>query len=284
MTNSSELFLITGATGKLGRVLTPKLIAEGHRIRVLTRRPETARELYGDKVEISEGDFSVPASLPAALDGVSKVLLLSPISERLAEDQIALVDAAKAAGVKRIVKISGSDWTVGTSFSGDAHKKIEDHLAQSGLEYVAVRPNAWLQVSLAAVAAQIKRGEAIASRHGGAKVGYVDVRDIADVAISQLLAPKVAASPLVITGPDSLSIPDIAGLATRITGKPVGVSSAVAAGLPPGIEGFEAQVVKQFFVVIGQGGAAGLTDTVERVLERKPRSVEAYLSEELGAA
>jgi len=201
----------------------------------------------------------------------------------LAEDQIALVDAAKAAGVKRIVKISGSDWTVGTSFSGDAHKKIEDHLAQSGLEYVAVRPNAWLQVSLAAVAAQIKRGEAIASRHGGAKVGYVDVRDIADVAISQLLAPKVATSPLVITGPDSLSVPEIAALATRITGRPVGVSSAVA-GLPPGVEGFEAQVVKQFFVVIGQGGAAGLTDTVERVLERKPRSVEAYLAEELGAA
>lgn len=276
----AELFLITGATGKLGRVLTPKLIAGGHRVRVLTRRPETARQLYGDKVEISKGDFSVPSSLPAALDGVSRVLLLSPISERLAEDQIALVDAAKAAGVARIVKISGSDWTVGTSFSGDAHKRVEDHLAQSGLEYVAVRPNAWLQVSLAAVAAQIKRGEAIAARHG-AKVGYVDIRDIADVAISQLLAPKVAASPLVITGPDSLSIPDIAGLATRIIGKPVGVSSA-AAGLPPGVEGFEAQVVKQFFVVIAQGGASGLTDTVERVLARKPRSVEGYLTEELG--
>ena len=276
---ASELFLITGATGKLGRVLTPKLIAGGHRVRVLTRRPETARELYGDKVQIAEGDFSVPASLPAALEGVSRVLLLSPISERLAEDQIALVDAAKAAGVTRIVKISGSDWTVGTSFSGDAHKRVEDHLAQSGLDYVAVRPNAWLQVSLAAVAAQIKRGEAIAARHG-AKVGYVDIRDIADVAVSQLLAPKVAAGPLVITGPDSLSIPDIAGLATRITGKPVGVSSAVA-GLPPGVEGFEAQVVKQFFVVIAQGGAAGLTDTVERVLGRKPRSVEAYLAEEL---
>lgn len=275
----AELFLITGATGKLGRVLAPKLIADGHRVRVLTRRPETARELYGDKVEIAEGDFSAAASLPAALDGVSRVLLLSPISERLAEDQIALVDAAKAAGVQRIVKISGSDWTVGTSLSGDAHKRVEDHLGQSGLEYVAVRPNAWLQVSLATVAGQIKRGEAIAARHG-AKVGYVDMRDIADVAISQLLAPTVAAGPLVITGPDALSIPDIAGLATRITGKSVGVSSAVA-GLPSGVEGFEAQVVKQFFVVIAQGGAAGLTDTVERVLGRKPRSVEAYLVEEL---
>ena len=276
----SDLFLITGATGKLGRVLTPKLLAVEHRVRVLTRRPETARELYGDRVEIAEGDFSVPASLPAALEGVSKVLLLSPISERLAEDQIALVDAAKAAGVKRIVKISGSDWTFGTSFSGDAHKRVEDHLAQSGLDYVAVRPTAWLQVSLAAVAAQIRRGEAIAARHG-ARVGYVDIRDIADVAINQLLAPKLAASPLVITGPEALAIPDIAALATRITGRLVGVSSAVA-GLPPGVEGFEAEVVKQFFVVIAQGGAAGLTDTVERVLGRKPRSVEAYLAEELG--
>src|SRR5690606_40032519 len=122
--SSSDLFLITGATGKLGRVLTPKLIAGGHRVRVLTRRPEAAGEFYGDKVEIAEGDFSVPASLPAALEGVSRVLLLSPISERLAEDQIALIDAARAAGVTRVVKISGSDWTVGTSFSGDAHKRV----------------------------------------------------------------------------------------------------------------------------------------------------------------
>lgn len=274
-----DLFLITGATGKLGRVLTPKLIAGGHRVRVLTRRPEAARELYGDAVEIAEGDFSVASSLPAALAGVSRVLLLSPISERLAEDQTALVDAAKAAGVTRVVKISGSDWTFGTSFSGDAHKRVEEHLAQSGIEFVAVRPNAWLQVSLGAVAAQIRRGEAIAARHG-AKVGYVDVRDIADVAINQLLAPTVATGPLVITGPEALSIPDIAGLATRITGKPVGVSSAVA-GLPPGVEGFEAEVVKQFFVVIAEGGAAGLTGTVEQVLGRKPRSVEAYLVEAL---
>lgn len=277
----SDLLLITGATGKLSRVLTPKLLEAGHRLRVLTRRPEAARELFGDKVEIAEGDFSFPATLPPALEGVGKVLLLSPISERLAQDQIALIDAAKAAGVKRIVKISGSDWTVGTSFSGDAHQQIEDHLARSGLEHVAIRPNAWLQVSLAAVAAQIKRGEAIASRHGGAKVGYVDIRDIADVAINQLLASEVAPGPLVITGPDSLSIPDIAGLATRISGKPVGVSSEAPPSLPPGIGSFEAKVIKQFFVVIGQGDAAGLTDTVETVLGRKPRSVEAYLSEEL---
>lgn len=277
----SDLLLITGATGKLGRVLTPKLLEAGHRLRVLTRRPETARELFGDKVEIAEGDFALPATLPPALEGVGKVLLLSPISERLAQDQIALIDAAEAEGVKRIVKISGSDWTVGTSFSGDAHQQIEDYLARSGLEHVAIRPNAWLQVSLAAVAAQIKRGEAIASRHGGAKVGYVDVRDIADVAINQLLATKVAPGPLVITGPDSLSIPDIAGLATCISGKPVGVSSEAPPSLPPGIGSFEAKVIKQFFVVIGQGGAAGLTDTVETVLGRKPRSVEAYLSEEL---
>lgn len=276
---SSDLFLITGATGKLGRVLTPKMIDGGHRVRVLTRRPEKAQALYGDRAEIAEGDFSVPASLPAALQGVRRVLLLSPISERLAEHQIALVDAAKAAGVQRIVKISGSDWTVGTSFSGDAHKRVEDHLAQSGLEHVAVRPNAWLQASLGSVVDQIRQDEALTLRHGGARVGYVDVRDIADVAISQLLAPKVAAGPLVITGPEALSTTDIAGLATRITGRAVGVSSAAAPASAPGVEGFEAQVIKQFSAVIAQGGAAGLTDTIERVLGRKPRSVGAFLAE-----
>ena len=273
-------FLITGATGKLGKVLTPKLISAGHHVRVFTRRPQAAQELYGDKVAIAEGDFSIPASLPPALEGITRVLLLSPISENLAKNQIALINAAKTAGVRRIVKISGSDWTIGTSFSGDAHKQIEDHLEQSGLEQVAIRPNAWMQVSLAPIVAQIKRGGPIASRHGNAKVSYIDVHDIADVAINQLLAPTVAAGPLVITGPEALSVPDIAELATRLVGRPVEVSAAPAAP-PPGVGAFEAKILQQFFAVIASGAASTMTTTVETILNRTPLSVEAYLTDAL---
>lgn len=280
MTNSSNLILVTGATGKLGQILAPSLLDAGHRVRVLTRQPERALELFGDRAEIVQGDFARPETLSAAVRGVARALLLSPISEHMEAEQIALVDAAKAAGVKRIVKISGSDWTVGTSFSGDAHKKIEDHIAASGLEHVAIRPNAWLQVSLNSTIEQIRRGEPLYARHD-AKVSFVDVRDIADVAINQLLADKVSPGPLVITGPEALSTADIAGLATRIGGKPIGVTTTPPANLPAHGEGFEAQVVKQFFVVIGKGGAAGLTDTVGRVLGRPPRSVAAFLTERL---
>jgi len=280
MTNSSNLILVTGATGKLGNILTPSLLDAGHRVRVLTRQPERARALFGDRVEIVQGDFARPETLPAAVAGVWRALLLSPISEHMAAEQIALVDAAKAAGVQRIVKISGSDWTVGTSFSGDAHKQIEDHLAASGLETVSIRPNAWLQVSLGTTVDQIVRGEPLYARHD-AKVGFVDVRDIADVAINQLLADKVAPGPLVITGPDALSTADIAGLATRISGKPIGLTTTPPAAAAPHGDGFEAKVVQQFFVIIGKGGAAGLTGTVSAVLGRPPRSVAAFLSERL---
>lgn len=281
MTKSSNLILVTGATGKLGRILTSTLTADGLAVRVLTRRPDAARDLFGDSVEIVEGDFAKPETLPAAVAGVSRALLLSPISEHMAAEQIALIDAAKAAAVTRIVKISGSDWTVGTSFSGDAHKEIEDHLAVSGLEYVAIRPNAWLQVALNATVEQIGRGEPLYARHGNARVGYVDVRDIADVAINQLLAHAITPGPLVITGPDALTLSDIAAIATRVGGKPVSITTTPPAPLHSHGDGFEAKVVQQFFQVISKGGAAGLTGTVSAVLGRPPRSVEAFLIERL---
>ena len=280
----SAPILVTGATGKLGRILVPRLLNAGRRVRALTRRPQVAADLFNGRVEIAEGDFALPDSLGTALTGIKRVLLLSPISDTLARDQIALIDAAKAAGVERIVKISGSDWTIGTSLSGDAHQQVEDYLAASGLEHVSIRPNAWLQVGLAQVVEQIRQRQPLYARHGAAKVGYVDVRDIADVAVSQLVAEIVAQGPLVITGPNALCTSDIAALASSIVGSMVQTTFTAPAATRPHGDGFEARVVLQFFEVIGRGGAAGLTDTVERVLGRPPRSVAAYLREQLTKA
>ena len=81
-----------------------------------------------------------------------------------------------------------------------------------------------------------------------------------------------------LDGPDALSTVDIAALATRISGKPIGVTTA-----PPTAQGtgFEAKVVEQFLKIVRNGGAAQLADTVATVLGRPPRSVEAFLKERL---
>ncbi|PZR48266.1 MAG: nucleoside-diphosphate sugar epimerase, partial [Stutzerimonas stutzeri] len=104
--------LVTGATGRLGQRVVSRLLQKQAEVRVLTRRREDALQLWGDRVEIVEGNFSDTASLKEAARGIDRVFLLSPIGETLAADQKTIIDAALSARVSRIVKISGSDWTI----------------------------------------------------------------------------------------------------------------------------------------------------------------------------
>lgn len=153
--------LVTGATGKLGQRVVSRLLQKEAKVRVLTRRGEDALKLWGDRVDISEGNFSDPASLKEASRATDTVFLLSPIGETLAADQKAVIDAALSASVSRIVKISGSDWTIANaarSISGAAHAEVEKHLAGSGIAHTVLRPNAWMQVALEPVVAALRQG------------------------------------------------------------------------------------------------------------------------------
>jgi uncharacterized protein YbjT (DUF2867 family) len=277
--------LVTGATGKLGTLITRELLRLGHPIRILVRRPDAARIAFGPAPEIAAGDFDDPASVAKAVAGVERIVLLSPIDSRLAEHQITVIEAAEAAGVKRIVKISGSDWTFGPEgpFSGHAHQRIENRLVASPLASVAIRPNAWMQTSLAPLAIMAQRGEPLYGAHGTARISYVDARDIRDVAIHQLFADTVEPSPLILTGDEALTLAEVATIAGRILGRTIGTTDVPPA--QPGHHGnaFEAGIVNQFLVLLRAGKAAPMTDTVRRLLQRPARRAEDLLAELLTA-
>ncbi|MFK3780468.1 NAD(P)H-binding protein [Agrobacterium sp. NPDC089420] len=278
--------LVTGATGRLGQRVVSRLLQKQANVRVLTRRREDALKLWGDRLEISEGNFSDPASLKEAARGVDAVFLLSPIGETLAADQNAVIDAALSAGVSRIVKISGSDWTIESaarSISGTAHAQVEAHLAGSGIAYTALRPNAWMQVALEPVVTALRNGEDVPARFGDAAVSFIDADDIADVAVHALTAGVPLAGPLVLTGGETLTALEIARIAARILYRPVGVSHKAAPALPPHAGAFEQQAIGEFGQLIGDGLAASVTDTVHQITGRQPRSVEAYLRARLAA-
>lgn len=280
---SSTPILIVGATGRLGRIVTRELVARGETVRVLARRPARAAELFGDRVAIRQGDLGDPESLRAAFAGAGRLFLLSPITETLVRDQVAAVDAAVAAGIRRIVKISGADWTVGASFPGDSHAAIEAHLVASGIESVAIRPNAWAQVGLVPVLRQARETGRFHARHA-ARVSFIDIRDIADLAVHQLLADEVAPSPLVVTGPEALSLADIAAIAGQALGRSVTLSDTRPDPDPLAVlPGFERGVAEQFHRLIAAGAAEACTDTVARLLGRPARRVPDWLAEELAA-
>ncbi|NTZ91165.1 NmrA family NAD(P)-binding protein [Agrobacterium tumefaciens] len=277
--------LVTGATGKLGQRVVSRLLQKQVKARALTRRREEALQLWGDRVDIAEGNFSDPASLNNALRGIETVFLLSPIGETLATDQNAVIDAALFAGVSRIVKISGSDWTVkhaARSISGAAHAQVEAHLAGSGIAHTVLRPNAWMQVALEPVVVALRRGEDVPARFGNAAVSFIDADDIADVAVDALTASAPLAGPLVITGGEALTALEIARIAARILHRPVGVSHNVPA-FPPHIGAFEQKAIGEFGQLIREGLAASVNDNIHQITGRLPRGVEGYLRARLAA-
>src|SRR3954466_15153469 len=100
------MILVTGATGTSGVEIVRALLALAERPRVLARDPEKAANLLGDDVEIARGDFTDPASLEAAMEGVERALLLTVSAPTVVEHETNFIEAAKRAGVRHIVKFS----------------------------------------------------------------------------------------------------------------------------------------------------------------------------------
>jgi len=282
---NASRYLVIGGTGKLGRLVVARLLAQRRNVAVLTRRPAAAQTLLGPQATVVEGDLADQARLGAVLSRGDRVFLLSPIAENLAPLQISLVAAAVAAGVERVVKISGSDWTFrppGASFSGRAHQAIEDALASSGLPHVAIRPNAWMQVSLGQVLDQAIAGS-IPWPYGGVAIDYIDANDIADVAVRVLTSDGLARGPLVLTGSEALDGKGLVRIAAKIAGIPVRLRELTpaehtaelsASGLAP----FRQRIVGEFANLMRTGAAAHITTTVQDILGRPPRRVEEFLA------
>ncbi|QCM12252.1 NAD-dependent epimerase/dehydratase family protein [Agrobacterium tumefaciens] len=278
--------LVTGATGKLGQRVVSRILQKEAKVRVLTRRREDALKLWGDRVDIAAGNFSDPASLKEASRGIGTLFLLSPIGETLAADQNAVIDAALSAGVSRIVKISGSDWTIANaarSISGTAHAEVEKHLIGSGIAHAVLRPNAWMQVALEPVVVALRNGEDVPARFGDAAVSFVDADDIADVAVHALTASVPVSGAFVLTGGEALTALEIARIAARILHRPVGISHNSGTAFPPDIGVFEQKAIGEFGQLIREGLAASINDTIHQITGRLPRSVEDYLRARLAA-
>ncbi len=296
--NPAPRILVTGATGRLGRLLVPRLRERGAVVRAFTREVANAAALADQSrhqrapFEVAVGDLEDRASLRRAFEGVSHLFLLSPIVPALAAQQIAAIEAAAEAGVRRIVKLSGSHWTIeppGRSLSGDAHARIEAALAATGIAHRVLRPNAWTQVVLARLAAELAAGDVLHAPPGLPRVACIDARDIADVAVEALLndADDAPPGPWVLTGARAVDHGELARIAAGLSGRPVVAEplspQELAARQAQAPSPYIAQVHAQFATLIGAGEAATVTDTVERVLGRPPQRIEDFVAESLAA-
>jgi uncharacterized protein YbjT (DUF2867 family) len=198
--------LVTGATGRVGRLVVDELHRAGARVRALTRSPGTASLPGG--VELVQGDFTRPDSLDAALDGATAIFLVWTAPVTTAASVIARIAARRER--PRIVYLSAPHQTPHPFFQQPnplraLHIEIERLLAGSGLDVTILRPGMFASNALHWWAPQLRSGDVVRWPYASAETAPVDERDIAAVAVRTLLDAGHAGGDHVLTGPESLS-------------------------------------------------------------------------------
>src|SRR6266550_3907021 len=216
------MILLTGASGSAGSFIAHEFVRERVPVRILVRNRVKAAGF--DKVptlEIVEGDMSRPDSLGAALDGVDRVLMISAPLMDMVETQNTFIDAAKAAGVRHVIKFSGLDARPDTTFPfGLMHKAIEEHLEKSGLAWTHLRPTGFMQEYLREAPSIINDG-AFYLAQGDVRLNPIDLVDVAKVAFLLLRDGGHEGARLPMTGPEALTMAEIADSISRAMGRTV---------------------------------------------------------------
>ena len=189
------MILLTGATGLAGSFITDEFVRERAPVRILVRNRAKANGFErAPTVQIAEGDMSRPSRLESALDGVDRVLMISAPLMDMVETQNTFIDAAKAAGVRHVVKFSGLDARRDTTFPfGLMHKDIEEHLEKSGLAWTHLRPTGFMQEYLREASSIINDG-AFYLPLGDVRLNSVDLVDVGRVAFLLLRKGGLKAS------------------------------------------------------------------------------------------
>lgn len=255
--------LVTGASGKLGRLVLEHLISlvGADRIVAATRNPDQLAAFAERGVEVRSADFDDEASLVAAFRGIERLLMISTSTfdrpgHRL-EQQRRAIEVAEASGVRHVLYTSVVRAGEGTPLIlGQDHVATEAILQASTLGYTFLRNN-WYAENVEGDARYALQAGAVALASGEGKVGWV-LRDDCALAAAHALADGFEGRrALDITGPEALSQSDLARILGEVSGKPV-----VSTPVPP-------EVRQQILVGVGVPApfAPILVDAEERIAE-----------------
>jgi uncharacterized protein YbjT (DUF2867 family) len=275
--------LLTGATGNVGPHVARALAAGGTPVRALTRDPGRAARVLPGIVEVVTGDPGDAATLRRALAGAQALLLLTEHGPDMAARQIAMLRAAASTGT-RVVKISGTSAAIRPD-GPDAcrqHWEVEQQLAKEGVDHVILRPNAYMQTLLVAMAASVRASGTIPNPLGSAGLSLVDCADVGDAAAEVLTTSRHDGSTFVLTGPSAPSYHEIAAMIAAVTGTPVSVrdispQQAGAAVLARGGTPWEARHLQDMLTLFGDGESEYVTSDVRALTGHPPGSVEDFI-------
>ena len=267
------MILVAGGTGNLGLELVPYLSAHGKGVRVLTRDLDRARQRLGGTPELFIGDARSPQTLDAALDGVDAVVsAITGFGPGGAgpkavdyEGNLNLIRAAEAAGIQRFVLLSMYGAAADHPMELARMKyRAEEALRASRLEWVIVRPNAFMELWAAIVGEPIiKEGKATVFGRGDNPINFNSAKDVARFIELGLFDPGISRTILEVGGPENLTFNQLVDQIARSAGR-----KAVVKHVPLPMMRLLSLVMRPFKPdVAGMIGAGIAFDTIDMTFD-----------------
>lgn len=265
---------VTGATGVVGGGVSRRLASAGIAQRLVVRSPNRTPALAG--AEVAAASYGDAAATRAALTGVHTVFMVSGAEDpNRRADHLTFVDAAAAAGVRRIVYTSFFGANPDSTFLlARDHWFTEQRIRDRGLEFTFLRDNLYADQFLTFAGPEgVLRGPA-----GDGRVAAVARADVIDTAVAVLESAAVSdgdATPhdgvtYGLTGPNALTLDEVAEVITRVTGRkvryqPETIEEAYASRSVFGAPGWQVDAWVSTYTAIAAGELAIVTDDVALV-------------------
>lgn len=282
-----EKILVTGATGKLGRELIPRLLSAGREVKAGTRDPQRAQALFGGAAEAVELDYERTETWDAAVMWADRILLIPPPFDPQADQALVpFMDWAVASGVGHVVLVSA----MGVEALDDLPlRRVERRIEAVGVPFTFLRPNLYMQNFLASyVVRPIGERRAFALSAGAGQVSFVDVREVAEVAAAALTSDAHQRLAYTLTGPEALSFGAAAPILAAAAGSEVRYEPISDSQMQELLQGLgwrpeQAQVAVGLFRSVREGARAAVTSDMAAVLGRNPRDFRSFAQEHAAA-
>lgn len=276
--------LVTGASGNVGSRVVQELQERGVPVRAFVRDHGKASPMLGNGVELAIGDFGDPESVRRSMEGVEGVFLACSNQPRQVEYETRVIDAAREAGVRRIVKLSALGAEIGAPVAfWDWHARIEEHLQSSGIPSVVLRPGFSMANLLTSAEAVQYTGKLFVPA-GEVGISMVHPQDVGAAASVALIGDGHEGETYTLTGPEAITFEGVAGHLSEAVGREIEYlnvpdEAALQGMTEQGIPEFVAGQIVAVFGVLRQGVQDRITDTVRDLTGSEPRGFAGFARE-----
>ena len=280
----SSAILVTGATGTVGSGVVTALQRRGLPVRAASRRIPPGVGTDGDGVRF---DFQDPATFAPAFAGVSTMFLLRPPALARVRDLEPALRAGIAAGVQHVVLLSvqGAD-----RIPVLPHARIEAWLRASPVRWTFLRPSFFDQNLTTVHGDAIRRFGELVMPAGRGRTAFIDAVDVAEVAALVLADPRPhAGRAYTLTGSESLTYGEVAGIMTAVLGRPIryrqpGLARhVVRARRDLGLSTALTVTTSVVYSTARLGLAGGLASDAAALLHRAPVTMTEFVQREAAA-